>query len=173
MSGEVGRQRLDVFLIAYDRSRKRAMQGCYYKLMGRYKAVVFDYHGVLLKHFRLQTDVFEFAQQLKEEGFKVAALSNLISPVAFFVKRFRHLESFETWIISCDVGVAKPNPLIYRLMLNKLKIKPEECIFIDNRRRNLKPAAAMGMGVVQARNAQQIIREVRSLLDVGHTPKHV
>ena len=133
--------------------------------MSRYKAVIFDYHGVLLKHFRLQTGVYDFAQQLREEGFRVAALSNLFTPIAVVVKRLKHLDSFEPQIISCDVGVAKPNPVIYTMMLDKLELSPKECVYVDNRQRNLVPAAAMGMGVVLARNTPQIIKDVRALLN--------
>ncbi|MCW1908445.1 MAG: HAD-IA family hydrolase [Candidatus Saccharibacteria bacterium] len=135
--------------------------------MSHYKAVIFDYHGVLLKRFRLQTGVYSFAQELHEDGYQVAVLSNLITPIAFVVKRLKHLDSFETRIISCDVGMAKPNPLIYKLMLERLSLRPEECIFVDNRPRNLAPAAAMGMGIVHAKNTQQIIHDVRELLNTG------
>ena len=42
----------------------------------------------------------------------------------------------------------KPSPEIYRFMLNKLQLPANECVFIDDRRRNLAPAAELGIETI-------------------------
>jgi putative hydrolase of the HAD superfamily len=39
---------------------------------------------------------------------------------------------FDVMVFSCDVGVAKPDEKIYKIALEKLGVKPEECLFIGD-----------------------------------------
>ena len=59
----------------------------------------------------------------------------------------------------------KPEPEIYSLAVNKLEIKPEECIFVDDKEENLVPANKMGMKTVLAKNPKQIIKEVLDIIN--------
>ena len=56
---------------------------------------------------------------------------------------------FEHVIESSKAGVSKPDPRIYRMMLDALAIDPAEAIYVDDLGVNLKPAVAMGMDVVK------------------------
>ena len=60
------------------------------------------------------------------------------------------LASFDHVIESSKVGVRKPEPGIYRMMVEALGVAPAECVFIDDLGVNLKPAQAMGMATVKA-----------------------
>jgi putative hydrolase of the HAD superfamily len=60
----------------------------------------------------------------------------------------------------------KPELKIYRLTLKKLKVKPEECIFIDDKEKNLKPAKKLGIKTVLAKNPKQVIRDVCKILRI-------
>jgi epoxide hydrolase-like predicted phosphatase len=137
-----------------------------------YKAIIFDYHGVLLRHFRLQKPLYEYAERLRDQGFITAVLSNMYSPVAWLVKTRGDLNPFETQVISCDVGTAKPQPEIYQIMLAKLGLKAEECIFIDNLRRNIKGAEAVGIKSIRAVTTKQVINDVEKLLSNQTEPPH-
>lgn len=56
---------------------------------------------------------------------------------------------FHHVIESAKAGVRKPEPRIYRMMCEALDVAPEEAVFVDDLGVNLKPAKAMGMGVVK------------------------
>jgi len=47
---------------------------------------------------------------------------------------------FKNNFISGNLKIEKPNPKIYKIVLEKLNIKPEECIFIDDHRKNCEAA---------------------------------
>jgi putative hydrolase of the HAD superfamily len=74
-------------------------------------------------------DVFALAKELAEKGYKIAILSNTIKPHVKHMRKMRYFEAFPLVIFSCEVGMRKPEPRIFRYLLKKLKVKAEECIF--------------------------------------------
>jgi hypothetical protein len=47
---------------------------------------------------------------------------------------------FDLYVNSAEVGLAKPDPAIYQLTLDRLGVRPEEAIFIDDHVRNTDAA---------------------------------
>ena len=73
--------------------------------------------------------------ELRERCIKIALISNLASP---YRKAFHNLELeqfFECVIFSCDVGLAKPNPEIYRLVLERLNVDANSVIMVGDKHR--------------------------------------
>ena len=116
------------------------------------------------KNFKFNRELFIFAKKIKKQGLRTAILSDQwhLSKKALVPKKFSKI--FNPSIISCDVGMRKPNPEIYKLTLKKLKIKPRDDVFIDNREWNLNPAEKLGMKVVLFKNNKQTIRDIERLL---------
>jgi epoxide hydrolase-like predicted phosphatase len=52
---------------------------------------------------------------------------------------------FDTVVISGEVGVRKPDRRIYRLAAERLGVAPEQCVFVDDLRPNVRGAVAVGM----------------------------
>ena len=50
---------------------------------------------------------------------------------------------------SCIEQIRKPNPEIYRRTLEKLNVKPEDAIFLDDFGQNLKPAKELGIHTIK------------------------
>ncbi|MFE7189790.1 HAD-IA family hydrolase [Kitasatospora sp. NPDC057541] len=57
---------------------------------------------------------------------------------------------FDVRVISGEVGLAKPDPDIYRLTLERLGLPGEACVFVDDHAPNLAPAEALGITAVHA-----------------------
>jgi putative hydrolase of the HAD superfamily len=58
----------------------------------------------------------------------------------------------DTAVLSCDVGLVKPDPAIYELAARQLGLKPAQCAFVgDGADRELPGAVAVGMRVIQTR----------------------
>ncbi len=126
------------------------------------RAVIFDY-GWVLRKVSVQQDLVDYAASLREKGIKTAVLSNMIRPVAFIFRHSPELKKFSPVIISCDVGLAKPDPRIYQMMLEQLNTPAEQCVFIDNREDNLEAAAKLGIHTIKSHNTQQIINDINKL----------
>jgi putative hydrolase of the HAD superfamily len=72
---------------------------------------------------------------------------------------------FDELIVSSEVGVAKPDPLIYQIAFDRLRLGPEAVVFVDDMTRNLEAARAVGMRPVMFNGTQRTIEAVERLLD--------
>ena len=65
------------------------------------------------------------------------------------IKRLHDLPRlFDPIVVSSEVGLSKDNPGIFLGALQLLRVKPEECIFIDNSKDNLVAPNAIGMKTI-------------------------
>jgi epoxide hydrolase-like predicted phosphatase len=96
------------------------------------------------------------ALELKKLGYNIAILSDqwYLSKPALMPKRL--YKKFDEKIVSCDVGMRKPNPKIYKLALKKIQSKPEETLFIDNQEWNLPPAEKLRMKTIHFQDNKQL-----------------
>lgn len=84
--------------------------------------------------------------ELKKRGFKLYFLSNF--PLDFFeeVKReYEFFSYFDGGIISAEVKHSKPDLRIYRILLEKYDLDPDECFYIDDMDINVKAAESAGI----------------------------
>jgi len=89
-------------------------------------------------------------QQLKERGIRSAILSNMGDNVLANMEReFDWLTRFDVLVWSFQHKMAKPDPAIYRLTLERLGTQPEETLFIDDRLSNIDAARALGLVSIQ------------------------
>lgn len=87
-----------------------------------------------------------WAKALRAGGIRTAILSNMGDTVLRAMEReFDWLRRFDVLVWSYKLGIAKPDPAIYRYTLEKLGTRPEETLFIDDRQVNVEAAAALGM----------------------------
>lgn len=85
-------------------------------------------------------------QRLKERGLRTAILSNMGDSVHASIEReFGWLKRFDVLVWSYELGIAKPDPAIYRHTLEKLGTAPEETLFLDDKPVNIEAARALGM----------------------------
>lgn len=70
---------------------------------------------------------------------------------------------FDHVLESAKIGIRKPDPRIYEMMVDALQIEPEACIYLDDLGVNLKPARAMGMKTIKVVGADQAIGELEDL----------
>lgn len=61
------------------------------------------------------------------------------------------MELFDTVVDSCEVGIRKPDPAIFRLACERLAVEPAEAVFLDDVARNVTAAVEVGLhGIVVA-----------------------
>jgi len=69
---------------------------------------------------------------------------------------------FDHIIESAKIGLRKPDPRIYRMMIDALKVDPAKCVYLDDLGVNLKPAREMGMATIKVVGAAQAIAELEA-----------
>lgn len=100
-------------------------------------------------------------QDLKDKGYKVYYLSNWSAWTYDLLQeagKFDFLELMDGGVFSYDVGYMKPDEEIYKILLNKYKINPEEAVFFDDREENIEAANKLGIhGVHFPRHDSSIV----------------
>ena len=71
------------------------------------------------------------------------------------------LDCFESLLVSCDLGVAKPDPEIYRYVCQLTDTGPSQCFFVDDTAPNVDTARALGMHGHVFRNVEGLIAALR------------
>jgi putative hydrolase of the HAD superfamily len=67
---------------------------------------------------------------------------------------------FDHVIESAKIGLRKPDPRIYQMMVEALGVEPKACVYLDDLGVNLKPAREMGMTTIKVVDAPQAIAEL-------------
>lgn len=87
--------------------------------------------------------------------------SNETFPVA--LKKFPFLSWFKGILVSGDVGLKKPEPEIYKLLLDRYGLEANTCVFIDDRTENVKAASALGFSGIVFKNHTQLSKDLKKL----------
>ncbi|MDQ6615033.1 MAG: HAD family phosphatase [Actinomycetota bacterium] len=90
-------------------------------------------------------DVVAAAHRAGTRGFHLALLSNAPVEVARGIERLPWLAAFQPRFFSCDLGAIKPEPAIYRSVIDALGGNPAELVFFDDRDDNVVAAAELGV----------------------------
>ncbi|MFT4277035.1 MAG: HAD-IA family hydrolase [Rhodopseudomonas sp.] len=69
---------------------------------------------------------------------------------------------FDHVIESAKIGLRKPDPKIYQMMIDALGVDPKACVYLDDLGVNLKPAREMGMTTIKVASADQAIAELEA-----------
>ncbi|MHC2437116.1 HAD family hydrolase [Bradyrhizobium sp. USDA 4451] len=85
-----------------------------------------------------------------DAGLRLAILSNELDLFygADFRNRLSILERFETIVDATHTGILKPDPRAYQSVLDELALEADNCVFVDDQRRNIAGAVACNMRTV-------------------------
>jgi len=132
------------------------------------KAVAFDCFGVILDIMRgTRIDAtIELVKELKGK-YPLAMVTNAPSRYSLD-QRFNPGELdelFDVVVVSGEVGWDKPAPEIYTMTAEKLKVRPDEVLFIDDVPAFTQAAAALGMQTFTYVNVPESIDAIKAILE--------
>jgi HAD superfamily hydrolase (TIGR01509 family) len=82
---------------------------------------------------------------LKSADYRLFVLSNMSKDYIDFLRQMEVFKHFEGEVVSCEVGLIKPEKEIYTLLLERYNLEPEQTMFIDDRKQNVEAAAEVGI----------------------------
>jgi putative hydrolase of the HAD superfamily len=114
----------------------------------------------------------DLVRDLRAQGIATSIITNNL---AEFGEAWRAMipvdELFDDIVDSCEVGMRKPDPAIYRLACERLGVTPEASLFIDDHQGNVAGARSVGMGAVwcglSVDSTRAAARELLALIDPG------
>lgn len=83
--------------------------------------------------------------ELKQAGYRLYVLSNMSREFIDFLRRADVYALFDGEVVSCEEGTVKPEPRIYRILLDRYGLDPAETLFIDDRAANIAAAREAGI----------------------------
>ena len=102
-------------------------------------------------------DTVDLARTLKANGYPLYALTNFSSEKMALVRpRYDFFTLFDGMVVSGEIGIVKPDPAIYRHLLDRFNLAAEETLFIDDSGVNVAGAATAGLRVIHYHSAAQL-----------------
>jgi FMN phosphatase YigB (HAD superfamily) len=101
------------------------------------------WEGILLDTLSIHHEVLEICSKLRSKA-KVGALSNTIQEHALVLQKKGIYQGFNPVILSCQIGMRKPNADIFLKSAELCKTKPARCLLIDDLPENIEGAQKAG-----------------------------
>ncbi len=114
------------------------------------------------ENFRI-LPTFNIVKKLKQMSLILAELSNTVPSHADVIRKAGLYDLFDEVILSFEVGLRKPDPRIYELILNRLNIKSEQTFFVDDREENVRAAQGLGIKSFLFESPESLKRDLRKL----------
>jgi putative hydrolase of the HAD superfamily len=109
---------------------------------------------------QLDGALVQFIRELRREC-RTALLSNAWPGMRQMIEsEWGIADCFDDLFISAELGLAKPDPKIYRLALDRLGIPPARAVFVDDFIENVRAAAALGLRAIQFLSSGQAMQAV-------------
>lgn len=100
-------------------------------------------------------------KSLQRQGYQTALLSNVRGSQAAIKSKLGLYELFHPVLLSYEIGAKKPDQKAFEILLTRLKVSPEEIIFIDNKQRNVDAANKLGIDAILFTTAEQLKKDLK------------
>src|SRR3989304_7289123 len=109
-------------------------------------------------------DSVKVLESLHTQGYPLYALTNWAEETFFthirHNQKYQFLNNFKDIVISGVVKEIKPEPQIYKILLQRNNLKPENCIFIDDSSDNIVAAQNLGIATIKFTSPEQLVDEL-------------
>jgi glucose-1-phosphatase len=113
----------------------------------------------------LDYELADFIRKLKP-NYTTGLLSNAWTNARHVLTKSKPcIDAFHVAVFSCEVGLAKPDPAIYTLILRLCSTNPDEAIFVDDFEENIEAANQLGIHGILFKNARQTMADVAAMLN--------
>jgi len=114
----------------------------------------------------LDEDLVDFLRDLRPK-YKTVLLSNAWDDLRQMIEDVWQIDdAFDQLIISAEIGLVKPDLVIYQWMLAELGLEPSHAVFVDDFPHNVEGAQAAGLQAIHFRSPDQALGELQTLLEI-------
>jgi 2-haloacid dehalogenase len=112
----------------------------------------------------------ELLTELRAAGMPLYALTNWsVETFAIARERFELLSWFDGVVVSGEEEMIKPDPAIFRLLLDRFGLAPEATFYVDDSEPNVVAARALGLDAVRFTGPEQLRRELAARRALGRS----
>jgi len=119
--------------------------------------------------FELNGAMLPVVDALRRHRIRLVLLSNTcVTHFTFLLEQFPVLQTLDDYVVSFEVGAAKPEPEIFEAALRKIHCVPQECYFTDDLEANVLASRSFGLQAEVFTNAQNFLNQLcQRGLDLG------
>jgi putative hydrolase of the HAD superfamily len=111
--------------------------------------------------------MIDLIREVKRNGFRASLLTNNVREWEPLWRSMLPVdELFEEVVDSAFVGCRKPDPRIYEILLQRVDLPPEACLFIDDMQINCEAAEELGIRSLHFRETAQVRAAVHEMLKI-------
>ena len=110
-----------------------------------------DFKKFMYEQSKELPDMLAWLKEWKKDcGFRIISINNEGKELNDYrIKKFKLHECFDAFVSSCDVGIRKPDPQIFRLALGIAQAMPQESVYFDDRKMFALAAQKLGIRAFQ------------------------
>lgn len=128
-----------------------------------------DIHKIIKenkKTKKINWELIEVIKDLKKKNYKIGLLSNNSTGLKQKLVDQNIVDFFDEIIISMEFGYQKPQPEIFEILFNKLGVKNNEMIFVDDTERSLEGAEKIGYIPALYKDNETLKSELSNILGI-------
>lgn len=102
--------------------------------------------NLLPKHYEINPQVKEYADSLRQKGYKTCICSNnFTTRIEKLQEKFNFLKDFDFAVFSYEIGVLKPDKEIFEELIKRAALDAKEIAYSDDSEEKLSGALALGI----------------------------
>ena len=123
------------------------------KIDSKYKDIIINYY----KYRDINMELIKYINVLHDNNYKLYILSDNNKEAIDYYKENELFKCFDGWVASCDYHTIKKEGKLFNILLDKYKLKPEECYFVDDKSINIEVANLHGInGFIFNNNVEEL-----------------
>jgi putative hydrolase of the HAD superfamily len=119
------------------------------------------YLATLKTSLGVNPKMFVLIEELKKEQIQVGLLSNINERYSQLLRSLQLYQAFDPCLLSSEIGIEKPAPQAYEILVQTLHLLPEEIVFIDDNLENVEAAKAKGIDAIIFESPEQVRKELQ------------
>lgn len=110
-----------------------------------------DFKNFMFEQSKELPDMLAWLKEWKKDcGFRIISINNEGKELNDYrIKKFKLHDCFDAFVSSCEVGIRKPDPAIFRLAMGVAMAQPQECVYFDDRKMFALAAQKLGIRAYQ------------------------
>ena len=123
-----------------------------------------------LQRYELTYGLIDFLEAVNSQGYELWCLSNDIAEWSKKLRaRFGLDKYIRGFVISGNVGIRKPEQAIFNHLIGQLSVSSRDVVFVDDQRRNLDVAAALGFNTILFAPANHDLTDEKHIVATSFT----
>lgn len=148
-------------LITQDEMWKRILQQL--QMPEKYDQLQTAIDSYKITNRTINEEVIAIIKSLRNQGVKVGLLTNNAVAVGERLRQQGTDALFDCFIVSAEVNLSKPDPAIFRLLADQLKVTIDKLVYVDDTEKSLSTATECGFTPVLFSTADDLTTQLSGL----------